>query len=74
MIERYKITLFLKSGILDNAGKATNKALNSMGFSNVLDVRIGKYIELKCDKNDIDRIIKSLYNEVMEDYKVEVVK
>ena len=36
----------LRPRILDNAGKATTKALESLGFTGVLDTRIGKIIEL----------------------------
>jgi len=68
---KYRITTTLKSGILDNAGKATTKALESLGFSNVLDTRIGKTIELDCDPSDIKAIAESVTNEVMENYKIE---
>ena len=61
----------LKPGILDNAGKATTRALHSLGFNNVNDVKIGKTIKLTCDENDIERIAKSQVNEVMENYTIE---
>ena len=35
---RYRITTILKPGILDNAGKATTTALQSLGFDSVIDV------------------------------------
>lgn len=65
----YIITIKLKRGILDNAGKATTKALQSLGFKNIEDVRIGKCIYLTTDK-DIESIAKALYNNVMEEYEV----
>ena len=61
----------LKPGILDNAGKATTRALHSLGFDNVNNVKIGKTIKLTCDENDIERIAKSQVNEVMENYTIE---
>ena len=67
---KYRITTQLKPGILDNAGKATTKALESLGFTGVLDTRIGKTIELTCDSSDIKAIAESITNEVMEDYKI----
>ena len=70
---KYRITTQLKPGILDNAGKATTKALESLGFTGVLDTRIGKIIELTCDSSDIKAIAESITNEVMEDYKIEKV-
>ena len=68
---KYTITTTLRSGILDNAGKATTQALHNLGFSDVNNVRIGKTYELKCDEKNIERIAKSLTNEVMEDYRIE---
>ena len=68
---KYRILTTLKPGILDNAGKATTKALESLGFVGVLDTRIGKTIELTCDSSDVEAIAKSITNEVMEDYKIE---
>lgn len=65
----YKITIMLKRGILDNAGKATTKALNNLGFKTVEDVRIGKCVYLTTDK-DIEPIAQALYNNVMEEYEV----
>ena len=65
----YIITIMLKRGILDNAGKATTKALNTLGFKEVLDVRIGKTITLKTSQNP-ERIAKALVNDVMEEYEV----
>ena len=35
-----------KESILDPQGKATQHALDSLGISQVVDVRIGKYIRL----------------------------
>lgn len=66
----YIITIMLKRGILDNEGKATTKALNSLGFKEVLDVRMGKTITLKTAQ-DPERIAKALVNDVMEDYQIE---
>lgn len=67
---KYRILTTLKSGILDNAGKATTKALESLGFDGVLGTRIGKTIELDCDPSDIEAIAKSITNEVMENYRI----
>jgi phosphoribosylformylglycinamidine synthase PurS subunit len=70
----YKITTMLKPGILDNAGKATTSALNTIGFDLVKNVRIGKTITLICNEEDIEKIAKSQSNEVMENYIVEELK
>ena len=67
MASRYEIRVMLKRGILDNAGKATTRALKTLGFDKVENVRIGKSIYITTD-NDPELIAKSLVNEVMEDY------
>jgi phosphoribosylformylglycinamidine synthase len=61
----------LKTGILDNAGKATTRALGTIGFPQVSNVRIGRTIELDCDPENIDKIAQSQTNAVMEDYTIE---
>ena len=69
----YSIQITLKKGILDNAGNAVIRALRSIGFDNVNDVRIGKILFVELDHADEDlihSIAKSQTNEVMEDYSV----
>ena len=69
----YSIQVTLKKGILDNAGVAVIRALNSLGFDTVNNIRIGKilFVELDCaDEGLIHRIAKSQTNEVMEDYSI----
>jgi phosphoribosylformylglycinamidine synthase len=67
MTSRYEIQIMLKRGILDNAGKATTRALQNLGFTSVEDVRIGRSIYITTEQ-DPELIAKSLVNEVMEDY------
>ena len=69
-MKKYLIIITLKKGILDNAGKAVTKALASLGFNGVDSVRIGKTIHIETDQ-DIEKIAKTLTNEVMEDYTIE---
>lgn len=71
---KYRVTTMLKQGILDNAGKATTRALTNMGFDTIMDVKIGKTFELECDPSNIDNIAQSLRNQVMEDYFIEELK
>jgi len=70
---RFRIVTQLKSGILDNAGKATTKALASLGFDGVNNVRIGKTLEFSTD-NDPELVAKQFVNPVMEDYTIEEIK
>ena len=60
----------LREGILDNAGKAVTTALATLGFDNVLDVRIGKTYFIECEPDQIKDIAEKLVNEVMETYMI----
>jgi len=68
----------LKKDVLDPQGKIVHQALNGMGFSNVKEVRQGKYFEIDIDENDKkkaeekaqDMCKKLLANLVIEDYKI----
>jgi len=75
-----KIHVTLKQGILDPQGKAIEHALDSLGFKNAGNVRVGKYMEV--DVNEADRAKadaqvkqmceKLLANTVIEDYQYEL--
>ncbi len=41
-----KIHVTLKKGVLDPQGKAVHHALNDLGYSEVEDVHLGKYMEV----------------------------
>ena len=67
-----------KEAILDPQGKATHHALDSLGLSQVTDVRIGKYIRLavNADSKDKAQAIaeessrKLLSNPIMETFRI----
>ena len=44
-----QIHVTFKEGVLDTQGKTVHHALNALGYDEVLDVHIGKYLELKID-------------------------
>jgi phosphoribosylformylglycinamidine synthase subunit PurS len=75
-----RITVTLKSGVLDPQGKAIQNALGALGFSGVNDVRQGKLIELELDTGDREAARaeveamceKLLANTVIENYRVEI--
>jgi phosphoribosylformylglycinamidine synthase PurS subunit len=75
-----KITVTIRKSILDPQGKAVEHSLVSLGFGEIKDTRIGKYIELKIETNskaEAERITeeackKLLANPVTEDYKFEI--
>ena len=74
------VNVFLKNGVLDPQGKATHHALDSLGFTGVQDVRIGKQIILQLEETDkVKAKIKAkemcevlLANTVIEDYTIEI--
>ena len=75
---KVKVVVTLKSGVLDPQGKAIQQTLNGMGFTNVKDVRQGKYFDIDIDENDeqkaklsVEEICKKLLaNQVIEDFKI----
>ena len=75
-----KVYVTLKRSVLDPQGKAVQHALSTMGFGEVKDVRVGKYIELdlgNADKVQAEQKIKTiceklLANTVIEDFKYEL--
>ena len=74
-----KIYVKLKKGVHDPQGEAVSHALKSMGYSEVDNVRIGKYIELdlKAQSGSDERARinemceKLLANTVIESYEIE---
>jgi len=76
-----KIHVTLKPGILDPQGKAIEHALDSLGFTNAANVRVGKYMVLdvnESDKTKAEAQVKSmceklLANTIIEEYRYELV-
>ena len=75
-----KVYVTLKKSVLDPQGKAVQHALSTLGFSEVKDVRMGKYIELDlgaADRTQAEAKIRSmceklLANTVIEEYRFEL--
>jgi len=75
-----RVTVTLKSGILDPQGKAIEGALRSLGVRGVASVRQGKVFDIEIDGIDRARAEaalkvaaeKLLANTVIENYWVEV--
>lgn len=77
-----KVSVFVspKQGVLDPAGQATLGSLKSLGFDEVSDVRIGKYITMRLEGIDAERAEarvqemceRLLANPIIEDFKVEI--
>lgn len=77
---RARVYVTLKEGILDPQGKTVLRALKSLGYDEVEDLRIGKYMELALEGEDGDKLEarllemceKLLANPIIENYRVEV--
>ena len=75
-----KIHVTLKQGILDPQGKAIEHALDSLGFKNAANVRVGKYMEVDLDETDrakadaqVKRMCEQLLaNTVIEEYRYDL--
>ena len=76
-----KVYVTLKRGVLDPQGKAVAHALHSLGFDEVGDVRVGKYVEIGLADAGTDAATervremckKLLANGVIEDFRFEIV-
>ena len=75
---KVKVIVTLKDGVLDPQGKAIQQTLNGMSFSEVKEVRQGKYFDIEVSSNDekkakakVEEMCKKLLaNLVIEDYRI----
>lgn len=76
------VHITLKNGVLDPQGKTIHNTLSALGFSDVEDVRQGKYLELtlkgKPSQAEAQKQVeamcnKLLANTVVENYRIELI-
>jgi phosphoribosylformylglycinamidine synthase len=75
-----RVTVTLKSGILDPQGKAIEGALKSLGVAGIASVRQGKVFDIEVESVDRARAEaalkeaaeKLLANTVIENYRIEM--
>jgi phosphoribosylformylglycinamidine synthase len=75
-----RVTVTLKTGVLDPQGKAIEGALRSLGISGVDSIRQGKLFDVELSDTDpmkAEAVLKEacehlLANTVIEDYRIEV--
>ncbi|MCV9941086.1 phosphoribosylformylglycinamidine synthase subunit PurS [Boseaceae bacterium BT-24-1] len=75
-----RVTVTLKTGVLDPQGKAIEGALKSLGIDGVGSVRQGKVFDIEldgADKTAAEAALKAaceklLANTVIENYRVEI--
>ena len=76
-----RIFVMPKQEVLDPQGQAISHSLHALGYEEVGEVRLGKYIEIVLDGHDLDgaharldeMCRRLLANLVIEDYRFEVV-
>ena len=76
-----RVTVTLKSGVLDPQGKAIEGALRALGIDGVTSVRQGKVFDIEFEGTDKARAEaalkeaadKLLANTVIENYRIEVI-
>jgi phosphoribosylformylglycinamidine synthase subunit PurS len=77
-----RIYVTLRPSVLDPAGTAVQSGLQHLGYDNVEQIRIGKYIELTLHAADEDRAKEQLdrmcdlmlANPVIENYRFELMQ
>jgi phosphoribosylformylglycinamidine synthase len=77
---RARVFVTLKPSVFDPQGKTIADALHSLGYSNVAEVRQGKYFELDLTTSEpsaakalaAEVADKVLANPVIESYRIEV--
>jgi phosphoribosylformylglycinamidine synthase len=77
-----RVFVMPKREVLDPQGQAIRQSLQALGFSDVAEVRLGKYLELRLLGHDAEGARKELddmcrrllANEVIEEYRVEVLE
>ncbi|CCW34612.1 phosphoribosylformylglycinamidine synthase, purS protein [Chthonomonas calidirosea] len=78
-----KVIVTLKPTLLDAQGRVVKEALHSLGYTEVEQVRMGKYLELQVDAQEANdrRVLENriremcdrlLANPVTEDYRFEI--
>jgi phosphoribosylformylglycinamidine synthase len=79
---KIRVYVSLKNGVLDPQGVTIGKALKTMGFGSVNDVRVGKFIDVEVNEKDAkkaeaqvkDMCEKLLANTVIENYKIAAIE
>ena len=76
---KVNVYVTLRESVVDPQGIAAKEALQTMGYNEVENVRIGKLIELELEGSatEIDARVKEmcdklLVNKVIEDYRYEI--
>lgn len=75
-----RIRVMLKKGVLDPQGETVKRSLGALGYDQVAEVRVGKFMEVLVDASDhetasgvVDEMCRRLLaNPVIEDYSFDL--
>jgi phosphoribosylformylglycinamidine synthase PurS subunit len=75
---RAQVVVSLKDGLLDPQGKAVEGSLPALGWTNVSEVRVGRYVELDVEAPDQAEALSQVHamaerllsNPVIETYRI----
>ncbi len=71
-VARVHIDVMLKDEILDPQGQAIERALPSLGFTGVREVRVGKHIVVDIDDaDDLDRRVEAMADRLLANPVIE---
>ncbi|MDP9405234.1 MAG: phosphoribosylformylglycinamidine synthase subunit PurS [Actinomycetota bacterium] len=71
-VARVHIDVMLKDEILDPQGQAIERALPSLGFTGVREVRVGKHIVVDLDDgDDLDRRVEAMADRLLANPVIE---
>jgi phosphoribosylformylglycinamidine synthase len=81
MSKTARVYVTLKRGVLDPQGSAVARSLRSLGYEEVEDVRLGKFVEVRLrdgasaadERRRIEEMCRRLLaNTVIEDFQIEL--
>lgn len=78
-MKQYEIFVTGKQGIFDPPGETAKRALTNLDYEGVVDVKIGKYIQLSVEDSVDEAQVRSmceklLANPVIEDFSIRLVE
>ena len=61
-MQKAKIFVQLKANVLDPQGKAVTNSLHNLGYADVVETRISKYIEMIFSSEDREKVTSEVEN------------
>jgi len=71
---KISVTVTLKKDVLDPQGKVIKQTLKNMGYTNIEDVRQGKFFEIEINENNqvrVKKIIEEISKKLLTNIAIE---